>query len=57
MPYDISTLRDTGLPVGDHDLLQRVVLLVCLIKFNINKFCCVIYYVPSIHNIHQDKIQ
>jgi len=33
----ISTLHDTGWPVGDHDLFQRVVLLVWLIKFNINK--------------------
>jgi len=33
----ISTLRDTGWPVGDHDWLQRAVLLVCLIKINVTK--------------------
>ena len=33
----ISTLHNTGWPVGDHDLLRRVVLLACMIKFNVNK--------------------
>jgi len=35
--YHISALHDTGWPAGDHDLLQRVVLLVRPIKFNVYK--------------------
>jgi hypothetical protein len=37
MHYHISTLHDTGWPVGDYDWLQRAVLLACIIKININK--------------------